>query len=202
MDGFVAKNENDNVKDAKRALRAKYKSLRAEITSQDKKALDEKICAATVALASFRYANTVLMYAPTESEIDVMPIARYALECGKKVAFPRCNVDEHTMDFKYVASLDELTVGEYSIREPLQSAESVTDFSHSICIVPGLVFDRAGYRVGYGKGYYDRFLSGYRETKLGLVYSDYILECVPRGRFDRHVDILVCEKGVKIASSD
>lgn len=202
MDGFVTKNENDNVKDAKRALRAKYKSLRAEITSQEKKALDEKICAATVALASFRYAKTVLMYASTESEIDVMPIAHYALECGKKVAFPRCNVDEHTMDFKYVDDLNELTVGEYSIREPSENAESVTDFSHSICIVPGLVFDRAGYRVGYGKGYYDRFFSNYRETKLGLVYSDYILDCVPRGRFDRHVDILVCEKGVKIASSD
>lgn len=202
MDGFVTKNENDNAKDAKRVLRQKYKALRAELSADAKKSLDEKICAATVALASFRFADTILMYAPTESEIDVMPIAHYALECGKRVAFPRCNTEKHTMDFKYVDSLDELTVGEYSIREPSEDSESVTDFSHSICIVPGLIFDRAGYRVGYGKGYYDRFFSNYRETKLGLVYSDFILDCVPRGRYDRRVDILVCEKGVKIASSN
>ena len=202
MDGFVTTHENDNVKDAKRDLRVKYKTARAELSAECKKALDEKICAATTALASFRFAKTILIYAPAEREIDVMPIARYALECGKRVAFPRCNTFDHTMDFKYVDNLDDLTVGEYSIREPLESAESVTDFSHSICIVPGLVFDRAGYRVGYGKGYYDRFLGTYKETKLGLVYSDFTLDFVPRGRFDRHVDILVCEKGVKIASSD
>ena len=200
MDGFST--INDNVKGAKQALRAEYKALRAELSAEVKKALDEKICAATISLASFRFARTILMYAPTESEIDVMPIARYALECGKRVAFPRCNTADHTMDFKYIDRLDDLSVGQYSIREPLESAESVNDFSHSICIVPGLVFDRAGYRVGYGKGYYDRFFGNYNETKLGLVYSDFILDCVPRGRFDRHVDILVCEKGVKIASSD
>jgi len=193
--------DNENVKEAKNELRKKYKLLRGELSAEQKRSLDEAICSLTVSLASFRFAETVLMYAPTGSEIDVLTIARYALECGKKVAFPRCNVDDHTMEFKYVSSLDELYEGEYSIREPSEDAESVTDFSRSICIVPALVFDRAGYRIGYGKGYYDRFLGGYTETKLGLVYSDFILDRVPRGRFDRHVDILVCEKGVKIATT-
>ena len=192
--------ENENVKEAKKELRDKYKLLRSEISESEKKALDGAICSHTISLASFRFAETVLMYAPMGSEIDVLPIARYALECGKRVAFPRCNKADHTMDFKYVSSLDELRVGEYSILEPDESAESVSDFSRSICIVPALVFDRAGFRVGYGKGYYDRFLGGYGESKLGLVYSDFILDRVPRGRFDRHVDILVSEKGVRIAN--
>ena len=192
--------ENENVKEAKNELRKKYKLLRSELSPDEKKALDDAICALTVSLASFRFADTVLMYAPTGSEIDVLPIARYALECGKRVAFPRCNADDHTMEFKYVSSLDELCEGKYSIKEPSESAESVRDLSHSICIVPGLVFDKSGYRVGYGKGYYDRFLSTYKETKLGLVYSDFILDFVPPGRFDRHVDTLVCEKGVRIAN--
>lgn len=193
--------DNENVKEAKNELRKKYKLLRGALSKEEKKALDEAICSQTVSLASFRFADTVLIYAPTGSEIDVLPIACYAIECGKRVAFPRCNATDHTMEFKYVSSLDELYEGEYSIREPAEDAESVTDFSRSICIVPALVFDRAGYRIGYGKGYYDRFLGGYTETKLGLVYSDFILDRVPRGRFDRHVDILVCEKGVKIATT-
>jgi 5-formyltetrahydrofolate cyclo-ligase len=141
------------------------------------------------------------MYAPTGSEIDITPIARHAWSLGKKVAFPRCNISDRTMDFKYVDSLDALCIGEYSILEPPASAESVKDFSRSICIVPGLLFDREGFRVGYGKGYYDRFLSNYNETRLGLVYSDFILDYVPRGRFDRSVDTLVCEKGVSIAET-
>ena len=77
----------------------------------------------------------------------------------------------------------------------------MTDYSKSICIIPGIVFDSEGYRVGYGKGYYDRFLAAYDGTKFGLVYSECILPSVPRGRFDRHVDILISEKGVKLAGS-
>ena len=192
--------EIDNVKEVKNELRKKYKLLRGELSVEQKRALDDAICSHTVSLASFRYADTVLTYAPTGSEIDVTPIARFALECGKRVAFPRCNTAEHTMEFKYVSSLDELHEGQYSIKEPSEDAETVTDFSRSVCIVPALVFDRAGYRVGYGKGYYDRFLGKYGETRIGLVYSDFILDRVPRGRFDRSVDILVCEKGVRVAN--
>ena len=191
---------DDNAKDLKDALRREYKSRRAAIPSEIKKALDTEISKNAVALASFRFADTVLVYAPTGSEIDLTPIVSRALECGKKVAFPVCNTENKTMTFKLVRSLSELVAGAYSIPEPAADAEELTDFARSICIVPGLVFDREGFRVGYGKGYYDRFLSQYRETKIGLVYSDFILDCVPRGRFDQCVDILVCEKGVKIAA--
>ena len=190
------------VKTEKNALRKQYKLLRSELSEEEKQKLDRQICENTQSLASFRYAETVLMYAPTKGEINVMPIAEYALSCGKRIAFPRSNAENHTMDFKYVESLDSLVPGEFGIFEPSEDMPSVIDFSHSICIVPGLVFDKMGYRVGYGKGFYDRFFSNYRETKLGLIYSDFILDSVPRGRFDRRVDILVSERGVKIASSD
>ena len=105
------------------------------------------------------------------------------------------------MEFKVVKELDCLSAGSYSIPEPPVDAETVTDLSGTVCLVPGLVFDKAGYRVGYGKGYYDRFLSTYPGTKLGIVYSDFILDRVPRGRFDRRVDTLVTERGVKLAAT-
>ena len=188
-----------NPKELKNALRAEYKQIRAEMTEAERSMRDEKVCNAIISLASYRFAKTVLMYAPTGNEIDVSPVARHAIKTGKRIAYPVCNVEEHSMVFKIVSSPEELTAGSYSIPEPPESAETLTDLSDSICIVPGLVYDKEGYRVGYGKGYYDRFLSTYRCTKLGIVYSDFILSEVPRGRFDRRVDILVTERGIKFA---
>jgi 5-formyltetrahydrofolate cyclo-ligase len=192
---------SDNVKDVKRKLRNQYKQYRLALPADVKADYDKKICEALVQLVSFKYSDTILMYAPLEGEIDVMPIAERALELGKRVAFPRCIEEPRNLDFKYVSSLDELKSGSYSIAEPTEDMESVTDLSRSICIIPGIVFDKDGYRVGYGKGYYDRFLAAYDGTKFGLAYSECILDSVPRRRFDRHVDILISEKGVKLAKT-
>lgn len=192
---------NDNVKEVKKSLRNQYKQYRLALPADIKADYDKKICDSLMQLVSFRHSETILMYAPLEGEIDVMPIAVKALELGKKVAFPRCVEDPRNLDFKYVSSIEELRSGSYSIAEPTEDMESVTDYSKSICIIPGVVFDECGFRVGYGKGYYDRFLSTYDGTKFGLAYDECIIPTVPRGRFDRHVDILISEKGVKIAKT-
>ena len=192
---------SDNVKDIKKKLRNQYKQYRLSLPADVKADYDRRICEALMNMVSFRYSETILMYAPLEGEIDIMPIAVKALSLGKRVAFPRCVEEPRNLDFKYISSVDELRSGSYSIAEPPEELESVKDYSRSICIIPGIVFDKEGYRVGYGKGYYDRFLSVYDGTKFGLAYSECILDEVPRGRFDRHVDILVSEKGAKLAKS-
>ena len=63
--------------------------------------------------------------------------------------------------------------------------------------MPGVAFDKNRNRIGYGKGFYDRYLSSFSGCKIGVIYSDYILPVVPRGRFDVSVDTLLTEKGVK-----
>ena len=191
---------NDNPKELKNAIRAEYKQIRADMSDEERAMRDSKICSAITALASYRFAHTILMYAPTGNEIDISPVAIHALSAGKRIAYPLCNVSDHTMIFKLVDSPDQLVSGSYSIPEPSEDSESLADLSGSICLVPGLVFDKEGFRVGYGKGYYDRFLSTYKQTKLGIVYNDFILDAVPRGRYDRRVDILVTERGVKLAT--
>jgi len=193
---------NDNTREQKNALRAEYKRLRSDMSDLIRNERDKKICSAITALASYRFAHTVLMYAPTGNEIDVSAVALHAISAGKRIAYPVCNVGEHTMKFKLIEHPSELVSGSYSIPEPTEDAPALSDLSGTICLVPGLVFDANGYRVGYGKGYYDRFLSGYSQTKLGIVYADFILDRVPRGRFDRHVDILVTERGIKLAASE
>lgn len=189
-------------REKKNAIRAEYKELRRLMDKDIRKENDRRICDYAVGLVSFRYAEYVLLYAATEDEIDIYRIAEAALERGKKIAFPRCNKESHTMTYHIVSSLDDLYPDSYGIKEPspdLPTYDPENDTGSAICFVPGLVFDKAGFRVGYGKGFYDRFLSSFKGSSVGVVYSGHILPEVPRGRFDMSVDILLCEKGVKIS---
>lgn len=197
------------IKTAKNLLRKKYSDIRQNIASEYnlKKEFDQKICRTVTTLASFRFADTVLIYAPMGTEIDVTDISLAALQTGKKVAFPRCEPKTSTMCYHYVDSLDMLKPGAYSILEPDGSLSeySFSDPKRAVCIVPGIVFDESGYRLGYGKGYYDRYFSmrrdhdcdGINVVLIGVAYSSCVVKDVPHGKFDLAVDILVTEKGVK-----
>ena len=192
------------VREKKNAIREEYKARRRSMDKELRCTRDAKICEHAMGLVSFRFAEYVLLYAALEDEIDVYEIARVALERGKKIAFPRCRKEDHTMKYHIVESLDQLSPDSYGILEPSEDLpvyDPENDAGSAICFVPGLVYDKAGFRVGYGKGFYDRFLSSFKGSSVGVVYSDFILPEVPRGRFDVSVDILLSEKGVKISES-
>ena len=159
-----------------------------------------EICKHAASLASFRYAEYVLLYDAMPNEISLTALAYTALEKGKKIAYPRCNKEDCTMTYRLVSSPDELFPDSYGIREPRSSAP-VLDTEHlsgnAVCFVPGLLFDKSGYRLGYGKGYYDRFLNSFPGSRIGIVYSDCILPALPRGRYDVKMDILLTENNVK-----
>lgn len=197
---FERKSLMNTIKKEKDDLRQKYLVMRSEMARDVKKARDEAICKCTLGLVSFRYAEFVLLYSATENEIDVSLIAEAAFKAGKKVAFPRSDKETHTMRYHFVTSLDELSVDTYGIKEPPADApiyDPTKESGSAVCFVPGLLYDKAGYRLGYGKGFYDRYLSAFSGCKIGVIYSDYIMPAVPRGRFDVSVDILLTEKGVK-----
>lgn len=189
------------IKKQKDDIREEYKERRQTMTAEEKYRRDCALCAAAENLVSFRYAEYVLLYAASADEIDVSRIAEAALERGKKVLFPRCDRKSHTMSYHIVNSLDELVLDETGSAEPPEDApvyDAQNETGGAVCFVPGLVYDRAGYRLGYGKGFYDRYLSAFSGCTIGVVYSDYILPEVPRGRFDVSVDILLTEKGVRV----
>ena len=191
----------NSIRKVKDEIRAEYSARRASMDPAEKKRRDDAICRAAISLVSFRYAEYVLLYAATENEINVREIAEVALARGKKIAFPRCDKESHTMQYHIVSSLDELEKDSYGILEPPPENpiyDPEQDLGSAVCFVPGLVYDKAGYRLGYGKGFYDRYLSHFSGCTLGVVYSDYILPTVPRGRFDVSVNILLTEKGVKM----
>lgn len=195
----------NTVKKLKDETRKLYLEKRAAMDPELKRKRDRKICNFATALASYRYADYVLLYAPTEEEIDIFSVAEDALSKGKKVAFPRCNKEDHTMTFHLITSVDELSVDSYGIREPSAQLPvfDVENCSEKmICFVPGLVYDKKGYRLGYGKGFYDRYLSSLKGNIIGVVYSDFILPTVPRGKFDISLNILLTEKGVVVTGEN
>ena len=184
-----------NIREEKNILRAKYKRRRADISAERKKALDDAICAELISRACFSFADTVLLYSPIGSEIDLAPVAEAALARGKRVAYPVCNTADSTLTFRYVADPSELTAGSYSIGEPSSSAEAFGGEENSVCIVPALSFDRGGFRLGYGKGYYDRFLRSFKGTAIGAVYDELLSDSLPRGFYDLAVGVIVTERG-------
>jgi len=193
------------VKKDKDEMRGVWREKRAAIDVSEKKRRDGAICRAALSLASYRYAKYVLMYAPTDEEIDVMPIALDALSKGKGVAFPKCRPETHTMDYHFVTSPDELSAGYMGLSEPSEDAplfDPALLSRETLCLVPGLVYDTRGYRLGYGKGFYDRYLSSFGGNAVGIVYSDFIVPEVPKGRFDVTIKILLTEKGVVVTGEN
>lgn len=195
------------IRTEKNELRARYKALRSMLSREHGAERDKRICERILSLVSYRYADTLMLYSPIGSEIDVSPIVRAAFKSGKRVAYPRCIANTCEMRFHYVDSVDMLKHGSYGILEPDEDTpvldkREICKRGDCICIIPALVYDRRGYRVGYGKGYYDRYLSDFKGTKLGVTYSELLLDELPHGRYDLHTDLIVTERGVNLTSEN
>lgn len=189
-----------NVRQRKRELRTRYKKLRAECDPALKKKLDGQLFERFCALKEFEDCDTLFAFISTGIECDTAPIIREALAQGKRVAVPKCRETENEMDFYFIHSYEDLAPGKYGILEPdPDKCALVTDCSSGLCLVPGLCFDYDRYRLGFGKGYYDRFISNFGGVTAGICYARCIVSELPRGNYDRAVDILVTERFINRA---
>lgn len=184
-----------NVKEEKRRLRAKYRKLREQCPPEVKQKLDEGLTDRVLSLPEYADCGTLFIFVSSPLECDTTRIIDDALRRGKRVAVPRCTDKAGSMAFYYIRSRSELSPGAYGLMEPDPGqCERVTDLSQGLCIVPGLCFDYEGYRVGFGKGYYDRFLDRFGGVTAGICYAKYTVKQLPRGAHDRHTDLLITEK--------
>ena len=188
----------NNSRDEKKELRRQCLEIRQNVPEKDEK--DRRIRHYLSSLVSYRFASLLLFYAPIKGEVDVFPLISAALEKEKKVALPRCEDRFGQMTFRLIRDVGELTPGIFGSPEPSETALRVSDTDLSrpdaFALIPALAYDREGYRLGYGEGYYDRFLSGFGGTSAGIFYSDLLFNQLPRGFFDRKVSLLVSDRGV------
>ncbi|MDR2647390.1 MAG: 5-formyltetrahydrofolate cyclo-ligase [Oscillospiraceae bacterium] len=181
----------------KAALRRQYLQKRNAIPAEQRVLYAQKINVRIATLWAFRDAETVLGYYPIGSEADILPILREALRCGRRVALPVCSPETRVMRFYAVKSLEDLPVGAHHIPAPApDSSNLIQTFQKAFCIVPGLAFTSQGFRMGYGGGYYDRFLARFDGVSAGCCYADFLDLPVPVGRFDRQVQMIVTPKHV------
>lgn len=186
-----------DIREVKKEMRRHYRSLRDNLSDQEKAMLDEKIMRKITQLWSYREEDLLLTYVSTNSEVDTKELIKYALNDGKKVAVPRCIDNTRDMDFYLIKSLDDLERGSFGVMEPIrETCEKLEDFSQGLCIVPAIAFDKNGYRLGYGKGYYDRFLGRFSGRVFGTCYSFCLCNSLPHGKFDRRVTSIVTEKRI------
>lgn len=188
----------NDIREYKKNLRTRYKGERTKLSRQDKQTLDEGVFNRFLKLNQYSSATTLLVYVSTDIEVDTKAIINRALADGKRVAVPYCVPDTRIIEFYLINSLEDLSPGAFGVLEPIPDpAKKLENWEKSICVVPGLCFDFDGYRLGFGKGYYDRFLSEYTGIKVGICYSSGVRGHLNHGRFDRTVDIIVTESHIK-----
>lgn len=178
----------------KSETRKNLRLLRSECP--DKKSRSEAIEDIFINSELFKKADTILLYFSVGDEVLTDKIFDACLNMGKKIAFPRCLDYEGTMEFYLVKDKDDLEKGMYGITEPKKDCELLIPDEDAVCVVPGLAFDKRGYRMGYGKGYYDRYLSKYPLISAGLTYMPLFCDELPIDSYDKRVSYIITEKNI------
>eukprot|EP01093_Parvamoeba_rugata_P009726 TRINITY_DN26742_c0_g1_i2.p1 TRINITY_DN26742_c0_g1~~TRINITY_DN26742_c0_g1_i2.p1 ORF type:complete len:194 (-),score=37.39 TRINITY_DN26742_c0_g1_i2:344-925(-) len=128
------------------------------------------------------------------NEVNTHMLIKELIESGKKVIVPVTEFSSGTLNHSKLTSFEELESNKWGVLEP--KVMEVTDEKPDVILVPLLAADLEFNRLGYGKGFYDRFLSESSALTIGLVFQEYILDKIPVERFDQKLDILVTEKDV------
>ncbi len=188
----------NDIREYKASLRKKVREKRGSMSPQTKAELDKGILDNITRLRQYKQNKTVLTYVSTSIEVDTIALIERAFRDNKRVAVPRCVENSREMEFYYITSLDELEPRTFGVLEPVkEKCELLTDCTAGLCIVPGLAFDFQGYRLGYGKGYYDRFLGRFSGDTVGICYSSCVVWKLPHSYYDRNAKLLVTEKYIR-----
>ena len=177
------------------------KKRRDELSIQERKEKSDLICRKLISSSWFCDARNILVYSAIQSEVDLQLFIHHASEANKNIFFPK--VDEDNMDFFLIHNEEELEEGNFHVKEPkkyicedpsrnLQKYLEQDDF---VVLVPGVGFSESFNRLGYGKGYYDRFLQKYPKCKkIGIAFETQVLCERENDLFDIKMDQLITEK--------
>ena len=172
----------------RRAVRAEIESLPESYVHSS----DEGLFRNIMTLPEFLEAQSIMIYYSVGREPDTQRLAEYALSIGKTVAYPYCYLAGR-MEARVVEKLSDLTPKMLGIPAPEKSAMLIAPHELDLVIVPALTFDRDGYRLGYGGGYYDRYLSGIDAFTIGMARERMLKDELPRESHDVSVHLLATE---------
>ncbi len=146
----------------------------------------------------YKSAKTIMTFISFGAEVDTHNFIKTSIANGKRIVVPITIPKTKGLKLSEVLNFDELEIGFYDILTPKEEFIRYVDPSEvDLIIVPGVAFDREGYRIGYGGGYYDRFLADLDHvTKISLAFDMQIIEKIPRDHYDIPVNYIITEKEI------
>lgn len=179
----------------KAEYRARFLAERATVPAYEKAALDAAIARRALDHPLFARAHTVFLYVATPEEIETRPLLERALAEEKTVCVPRCG-EKGVMTARAIHSLADLRPGKFGIAEPPETAPTVPPERIDLVIAPALACDWRGVRLGYGGGYYDRFLRRTRAARAALCTESRLMESLPCSEYDCLCEWIFTERRV------
>lgn len=170
---------------------------RKEIPLEKKVIYDKKISQLIIDSDFFKNAEQVLVFSSCEDEFDTRYIIERCRLLYKRVFYPVCIDDLGNMEFFKVDCVGDLQYGMYNILEPKPDCKKYIPKENDIIIVPALSVDKSGYRIGYGKGYYDRILKNFGGVSICPCYESLVSDSLPADDNDIKINILVTENQLK-----
>lgn len=191
---------SDDIRTAKAALRAEVLEMRRALDPEVRHVLSLSIGERVARLPAYREARVVHAYVgAVDGEVETRALVERALRAGKRVLCPRVARRPRRLEHYEIASLDELELTAFGLWEPVPArarhlpADELAGLL-DLVLVPGIAFDRHGWRIGFGAGYYDRFLARVTATTVALAYSLQVCDAVPHEPHDVPVDRIVTER--------
>jgi 5-formyltetrahydrofolate cyclo-ligase len=178
----------------KRTLRRQILALRDGLDTETLRRRSAAVRDALFPLNRYRSAKTVHLFVPFGSEVDTRPILEELWAREVRTVLPRV-ASNRQLDHLAVTDWNELEPGAYSIPEPMAHCPTVSPKEVELVLVPGVAFDRTGGRLGYGGGYYDRFLDACPAPRVALAFALQIVPEVPRESHDLLVDDIITDQG-------
>lgn len=183
-------------KKKKDALRELARERKKTVSKEQEQKANEEIQLRLLQSPFFLEAESIFSYVSVEGEVDTKIILETALQMGKRVFVPRCIPGkERLMDAVEIHSMEELSIQYFGLLEPKPEILASEERNFDLSLIPCVVADRRGGRLGHGAGYYDRFLAKSQGKKLCLCFSWYLTEKIPMEERDIPMDALLTEEG-------
>ena len=188
----------DNIRLVKKELRTAMKARLAAVSKDETLRASKSVLAQLESLEQWKRAEIVLAFLSMKDEINTIPILNAARKQGKTFAVPR--VAGPDLVFYQIQDLKkDVAPGAFGILEPVSGLCPVVETlseHHGVALVPGLAFDKENFRLGRGKGFYDRFLASAGDSlyKIGIGYSFQLVEKVPREPHDKALDLVITSR--------
>lgn len=186
-----------NISDHKSLLRKKLIAHRESISKKDWEQKSELVKEVVLKSKEFKKANVIHCFLSMNDrfEVETHSLVKSMLLKGKRVIIPVMNMVSGTLEHSELTSFSELELNKWGVLEPKELKPFDTN-KVDLILVPLLGADLNGNRLGYGKGYYDRFLEKVTASSFGLVFDEFILEKIPIESFDRKLSGIISEKGL------